>query len=155
MAKKFKYDWSEFTLKAAYNASPAKLFKLWTKENELCKWFLVSAKMELRKGGEYEWEWMMGAREKGKVLAVKKNSLFRFTFAGGICEVKFRRAGKGCLVILRQYDIPIDEKHKVGTHLSCSIGWTFFLTNLKSYIETGVDLREYDQKHLKEGTVFY
>lgn len=155
MAKQFKYDWSEFTLKAAYYISPAKLFKLWTNEKELCKWFLVEAKVDLKKGGEYTWQWMLGAKEKGKVLAVRKNTLFRFTFAGGICEVKFRKDRKGCLLILRQYNIPTDEKRKAGTHLSCSIGWTFFLTNLKSYIETGIDLREYDPKHLKEGTVFY
>ena len=98
---------------------------------------------------------ILDAMERGKVLAVRKNSLFSFTFAGGKCDVKFRKSGKDCIVSLRQYGIPTDEKLKVGTHMSCQIGWTFFFANLKSVLESGTDLREFNPKYLKEGTVFY
>lgn len=155
MPKKFKYNWKEFTLQAAFKGTPEKLFKMWTDEKQICKWFLTDAQIELKKGGKYYFKWVIGASENGKVLDVRKNSLFRFTFAGCICEVKFRKSGKDCLVSLRQYRIPTDERNKVGTHMSCQIGWTFFFTNLKSVLETGKDLREFDPKHLKEGTVFY
>ncbi len=155
MAKKFKYNWKEFTLQAAFKGTPEKLFKMWTEPKLLCKWFLTGAKVELKAGGEYAFMWVMDAMERGKVLAVRKNSLFSFTFAGGKCDVKFRKSGKDCIVTLRQYGIPTDEKHKVGTHMSCQIGWTFFLANLKSVLESGTDLREFNPKHLKEGTVFY
>ncbi len=155
MAKKFKYDWSEFTLKAAVKASPSKVFKLWADEKEICKWFLSGAKIDLRKGGEYEWTWLPGFTDKGKFLNVRKNSNIRFTFAGSICDVSFKKDKRGCLIVLRQYKIPTDERNKVGTYLSCSLGWSFFLANLKSVIEHKADLRERDPKHLKEGTVFY
>ena len=155
MAKKFKYNWKEFTLRAAYKGTPEKLFKMWTDPKKLNKWFLTDADIELKKGGKYMFKWAIGAVENGKVLEVRRNSLFRFTFAGCKVEVKFSKAGKECNVTLRQYDIPAGEEHKVGTHMSCQLGWTFFFTNLKSVLETGRDLREFDPKHLKEGTVFY
>lgn len=155
MPKKFKYNWKEFTLQAAFKGTPEKLYQMWTEPKLLCKWFLTGAKVELKKGGNYVFMWVMDAKDSGKVLAVRKNSLFRFTFAGGICEVKFRKSGKECIVNLRQYNIPTDERHKVGTYMSCQIGWTFFFANLKSVLETGKDLREFNPKHLKAGTVFY
>lgn len=155
MAKKFKYNWKEFTLRAAYKGTTEKLFKMWTDPKKLNKWFLTDADIELKKGDKYMFKWAIGAVENGKVLEVRRNSLFRFTFAGCKVEVKFSKAGKECIVTLRQYDIPAGEEHKVGTHMSCQLGWTFFFTNLKSVLETGRDLREFDPKHLKEGTVFY
>ncbi len=155
MQKKFKYNWKEFTLQAAFKGSPEKLYKMWTEPKLLCKWFLTGAKVELKKGGEYVFMWVMDSKESGKVLAVQKNSLFRFTFVGCKCEVKFKKRGKECIVNLRQYNIPTDERYKVGTHMSCQIGWTFFFANLKSVLETGKDLREFNEKHLREGTVFY
>ena len=155
MAKKFKYNWKEFTIQAAFKGTPEKLFKMWTEPKLLCKWFLVGAKVELKTGGDYTFMWVMDAMERGKVIAVRKYSFFSFTFAGGKCDVKFRKSGKDCLVVLRQYGIPVDERHKVGTHMSCQIGWTFFFANLKSVLESGTDLREFNPKHLKEGTVFY
>ncbi|HMQ80233.1 MAG TPA: SRPBCC domain-containing protein [Ignavibacteria bacterium] len=155
MSEKFKYNWKEFTLQAAFKGSPEKLFKMWTEPKLLCKWFLTGAKVDLKARGDYSFMWVMDVMERGKVLAVRKNSFFSFTFAGGKCDVKFRKSGKDCIVSLRQYGIPTDERHKVGTHMSCQIGWTFFLANLKSVLETGKDLREFNPKYLKEGTVFY
>ena len=155
MPKKFKYNWKEFTLQAAFKGTPEKLFKMWTEPKLLCKWFLTGAKVELKKGGEYVFMWVMDSKEKGKVLEVRKNSLFRFTFAGCKCEVKFRKQGKECIVNLRQYDIPTSERFKVGTHMSCQLGIYFFFANFKYVFATGTNLRELKTKNLKEGTVFY
>lgn len=155
MPKKFKYDWSEFTLKAAVKGSPAKIYKYWTDEKLICKWFLKQAHIEPKGGGDYEIAWVAGGTERGKVLAVRKDSLFKFTFAGSVCEVKFKKDKRGCLIVLRQFKIPTDEMNRVGTHLSCSLGWSFYLANLKSVLEGGLDLRERDPKQIKEGTVFF
>lgn len=154
MPKK-KYNWSEFTLRAAYKVSREQLYKLWTDEKQICKWFLIKAKYDLRKNGKYEWTWLGNFTEGGKVLDVRNNSYLKITFAGCKLDVQFKKDGKGSLLILRQYNIPTTEKFKVGTHLNCIQGWVFFLTNLKSVIESGKDLRERNPKHLKNGTVFY
>jgi hypothetical protein len=30
--------------------------------------------------------------------------------------------------------------------MGCAMGWTFFLANLKAYLENGIDLRGHDPK---------
>lgn len=155
MPKKFTYNWKEFTIQAPFKGTPEKLFNMWTDDRKICKWFLTDAKIELKKGGKYYFKWVEGSSENGKVLSVRKNSLFSFTFAGCICEVKFKKSGNHCIVVLRQYRIPIDERSRIRLHMGCQMGWTFFFTNLKSVLETGKDLREFDLKRIKEGTVFY
>ncbi|HEX4852001.1 MAG TPA: SRPBCC domain-containing protein, partial [Puia sp.] len=45
------------------------------------------------------------------------------------------------LVILEQDHIPTDEESKAYFHIGCTKGWVFYLTNLKSILEGGIDLR--------------
>jgi len=45
------------------------------------------------------------------------------------------------VVELWQENIPGDEDSKVNLHMGCTKGWTFYLTNLKSILEGGIDLR--------------
>lgn len=150
-----KYDWSQFTMKAAIKASPEKVFKAWTDEKILCKWFLIKAKMELRRGGNFMWEWFGNVQEKGIILEVKKPNRLSMTFAGCVLDINIKKDKRGTFMTLHQHHIPLDDKNKAGTHLSCFGGWTFFITNLKSYLENGIDLREKDVKYIKKGTVFY
>ncbi len=41
-----------------------------------------------------------------------------------------------------QFEIPIDEDSKLEVHCGCSNGWTFWLTNLKAFVEHGILLNE-------------
>ena len=50
------------------------------------------------------------------------------------------------IVELTQENIPLDESSKVKYHLGCMEGWTFFLANLKSILEGGIDLRNKNVK---------
>jgi len=45
-------------------------------------------------------------------------------------------------VDLAQYDIPTDDATKFKIHCGCSNGWTFWLANLKAYLEHGILLHE-------------
>jgi len=45
------------------------------------------------------------------------------------------------MVELTQSDIPLDEDSIHNLYVGCSRGWTFYLTNLKSILEGGIDLR--------------
>ena len=40
----------------------------------------------------------------------------------------------------------VSPKDKWDMHKGCETGWTFFLTNLKSYLEHGIDLRSHDRR---------
>lgn len=152
MPKK-KFDWSQFTQRVAVAAPVEQVFKMWTDPDHLRNWFVTDAKIELRKGGNYEWKWVAGVKEKGKVLDVRKPSKLSFTFAGSVCDVTVKKDKRGSLVILHQHKIPKTEKGKSEIHLNCSCGWTFYLTNLKTYLEYGIDLRETNAKYLKKGII--
>ncbi len=45
------------------------------------------------------------------------------------------------IVELVQYEIPVDEQGQVYCHNGCTKGRLFYLTNLKSILEDGVDFR--------------
>ncbi|MGB7068667.1 MAG: hypothetical protein WBD22_04175 [Pyrinomonadaceae bacterium] len=42
---------------------------------------------------------------------------------------------------LRQLMTQETEEEKVYCFIECGLGWTFYLTNLKSFLEGGIDLR--------------
>jgi uncharacterized protein YndB with AHSA1/START domain len=149
-----KFDWSQFTLKVPIAAPAEKVFRLWTDKEQIKNWFLSDASMNLKKGGDYEWTWFLGDKQKGKILNYKKSSKFTFTFAEGKCDLTVKKDKRGSMVILHQYDIPNTESGR-KIHISCSSGWTFYLTNLKTYLEYGIDLREKDPKYITMGTVLY
>jgi uncharacterized protein YndB with AHSA1/START domain len=151
--QKKKFDWSQFTQSVAVAAPVEKVFKMWTDPVQLRSWFLADAKIDLKKGGNFEWKWHAGVKEKGKVLSFKKPSKLSFTFAGSVCDVTFKKDKRGSLVTLRQHNIPVTEKGKFDVYLNCSCGWTFYLTNLKTYLEYGIDLRETKPLKLKNGTI--
>jgi len=152
MPKK-KFDWTQFTQRVAVAAPVEKVFQMWTDPVQLRSWFLADGKIDLKKGGEYEWKWFAGVKEKGKVLSVKKPSKLSFTFAGSVCDITFKKDKRGAMIILHQHDIPETEKGKYDVFLNCSCGWTFYLTNLKTYLEYGIDLRETNPLKLKNSTV--
>ncbi|MGA2667350.1 MAG: SRPBCC domain-containing protein [Ignavibacteria bacterium] len=150
-----KYDWSQFTQRVAVAAPAEKVFRMWTDPKLMSKWLVSDAKMHLKKDGSYEWTWLGGYKDSGQILNIRKPTKLIFTFAGSICEVEIKKDKRGSLVNLRQYNIPITEEHKSATHLGCSNGWTFYLTNLKTFLEYGIDLRETDLKSIQEGTVLH
>ena len=45
-----------------------------------------------------------------------------------------------------QSEIPIDDNSKENIRLGCAFGWTFYLLNLKSVLEGGLDLRNKDSE---------
>ena len=47
-------------------------------------------------------------------------------------------------VVLTQYEIPTDEAAKKNFFYGCSLGWSFWLVNLKAYLEHGIVLDEKD-----------
>jgi hypothetical protein len=50
------------------------------------------------------------------------------------------------IVELLQENIPTDEQGMHSWHLGCKTGSTFYLANLKSVLEGGIDLRNKSEK---------
>ena len=153
------HDWSKFHLRIPIKAHPRKIFDALTTPAGLESWFLKNAifksadgkvrdKMErIAVGDSYEWYWHGWSdevAEKGIILKfVNEESLqFKFGNAGNVtCTLK-EEEGE-ILLILEQTEIPTDENvpHDRIIYIGCSKGWLFYLTNLKSTLEGGLDLR--------------
>ena len=148
-AKKTKpFDWTSFYLKIAINASPEKVFRAWTDAKELSSWFTVKTEFEAKKNGRIHFEWLGGDKMDAKVISITKNRQVIIPFGGKGEKVKVvvKKDGKGAVCELYQYDMKTSEKDKTAMHMGCKQGWTFFLTNLKSYLEHGIDLRSHNPK---------
>ncbi len=147
MPTKAKHDWTQFLLKVNINAVPSRVFRAWTVSKELNKWFTCGGSIEPRKGGTFRQIFLDGTTYDSQVLAVRKGTLLRFSFGKDEkVEVKIKKAGKGAECWLKQYDMKTGPNDKWNMHMGCRIGWTFFLANLKAYLEHGIDLRSQDPK---------
>jgi hypothetical protein len=49
------------------------------------------------------------------------------------------------MVEVTQNNIPIEEDPKKNLYVGCGEGWLFYMTNLKSILEGGIDLRNKDE----------
>lgn len=140
------YDWTQFTQRVLIKAPPLRVFKAWTDPAEIVRWFTVKAELEPRKGGRLYFEWLAGDKFEGKIIRVRKPNLLVFPFGskGEEVEVKISKVKGGSLVELRQYGMKTSPNDKVSMHLGCQTGWTFFLANLKAWLEHKIDLRGHD-----------
>lgn len=151
------YDWSRFVKRIPIKASHNSIYDAWTTGAGLERWFLrkgeykssagqiLETHQQVSKGDSYEWYWHGygdEAVERGKILEANGTDLFRFVFGvEGLVTVNILTENGETLVELFQENIPTDEASKVKYHLGCSIAWTYYLTNLKSILEGGIDLR--------------
>lgn len=153
------FNWQSFTKRITIKASMAELYNAWTVPQEIEKWFLSKALFHSNEGdavandqnvskhNSYQWSWYgYDVVEKGKVLEANGKDSFQFTFAGN-CPVRVTlvQEGDSVIVTLTQSDIPIDDESKRSIRLGCDSGWSFFMLNLKSVYEGGLDLRNKDE----------
>ncbi len=149
-----KYDWSRFSKRININANTQTIFDAWTKQEDLEKWFLCKAEFHttnnslrakndtIQTGDIYEWMWHgSDFVANGKVLATNGKDRLQFTFFDCPVTVTIQEEAGENVVELCQENIPIDEESIVNLHLGCSRGWTFYLANIKSILEGGIDLR--------------
>jgi len=148
------YDWSKFIKKISINASPEILYQAWTTQENIEKWFLAKAEFktpdgtlrkqnqQIQEGDTFEWMWHgSDVVERGKMLAVNKKDKIRFTFYDCFVDVIIKTDAGENIVELTQSEIPLTPESRVNQHLGCMRGWTFYMTNLKSILEGGIDLR--------------
>ncbi len=160
------YNWTVFKRKAYIKASMKEIFDAWTKPYDITTWFIKDAKYtdsngNLRAndetvgtGDKYEWEWHQDLTSSGDVLEVIPNKLFKFTFGNKekgsdekvIVSIEFKEENNEIEYILTQENMGGSDLEMAKYHLSCNMGWSFFMTNMKAVYENGIDLREHDPK---------
>jgi len=111
------------------------------------------ADAQCRAGDRYRWEWYYDGGICGEqcITACRPPSKLSFGFGDRMTvEVTIRKRGPVCEVSLRQHGIPTSARGKTDLHLGCRVAWAFFLTNLKSVAEGGLDLRETDRARSRQ-----
>ena len=152
-----EYNWSRFKIRVPINSSLIDIYEMWTTQDGLEKWFLRRAEFTKKDGSRrdrlsriqisdtYEWRWHGYGDEgfeKGTIIEANGKDFLKFIFGkAGIVSVYLKTEEGISIVELIQEEIPTDEKSKVNYHLGCTTGWNFYLVNLKSILEGGIDLR--------------
>ncbi len=148
-------DWSTFTRRITVNGPVSDVYEAWAVPSQIERWFLRSAEYvafdgkararndEVETGDSYLWRWhgyLDDVSESGRVVEANGNDRFVFTFTSDCnVAVDIREEGGETVVELTQSNIPEDKDR--GIFIDCGYGWAFYLGNLKSVLEGGVDLR--------------
>ena len=148
-------NWNQFRRKIYIDASIDRIYQCWATAKELETWFLRSAtflrtngdprtKEELAQANDgYIWTWHnWESQGKGRVTLANGKDNFQFTFDDSKVTIELDRGRDMTLVTLTQEEIAEDEQSKMMVYFGCSNGWTFWLANLKAYLEHGVLLHD-------------
>ena len=151
------HEWNKFVLRIPVSADKQTLFKAWASPGGLESWFLRKADFTKKDGGPvdtqdlvstgdtYYWlwhGWPDDVRENGTVLDTNGRDQFKFSFGkAGNVTVTIKEESGDNIVELVQDEIPTDDASIVYYHLGCMKGWLFYMVNLKSILEGGIDLR--------------
>lgn len=152
-------DWTQFTKSTVIKADLQALYKAWTVPNELEKWFLkktaykrdgevLSKDKSIQAGDTYTWWWYLyDGQEDNEVVGVNGTDEIKFKFAGDcLVTVKLEQKEEKVIVTLTQSNIPTDDQSMKDIRMGCAGGWAFYLVNLKSFYEHGIDLRNKDER---------
>lgn len=137
----------------------AAIARAWTSAEEIQMWFLARAENrdalgavidEAKEGGSFRWEWIDQTEDRGTYRLVTDNAIeFGWYEDTGLVRVDWEQDGGEVKVQLRQEMFEGSAEERAKIQHDCVGGWTFFLANLKCWIENGIDLREVNPAHKK------
>jgi uncharacterized protein YndB with AHSA1/START domain len=150
-------DLSSFVKRIPIHVPTQAIYDAWSTQEGLESWFLRDAiftdssghvrapQEKIQQDDSYEWRWHGypdSTNEKNRVLAANGTNYIQFNFAGPcIVTVSIKQESGETVCELIQSNFPDDEEAKLFLHFDCGTGWTFYLANLKSILEGGIDLR--------------
>jgi hypothetical protein len=164
-------NWSQFKLRVNIRVPLDKVYPAWATPAGLESWFLRKAVITgdaglrpgdasdgpgvllrpgnnlIQKGDRYEWYWHGypdSVAEKGTITAANGANHFAFTFSMGCpVSISLYRECDETIVELVESGLSTDEETLMKHYVGDSKGWIFYLTNLKSILEGGLDLRNH------------
>jgi len=156
------YNWKQFTKRITIDAEAQEIFNAWSSQQGLERWFLRLAEFKnaegsvrgkdeaVQKGDTYKWLWFGypdDIAEEKQILATNGTDELEFSFSGGcIVRVTVKRENGETICELQQTMPMEDEAEQRYFFIECGKGWTFYMTNLKSILEGGIDLRNKNEE---------
>jgi len=150
------YDWSQFHVRMYYLAPLAKVFPRFSTAEGLESFFIRKAvhaapdgaergsREQVQGGDSYHWTYVHDFAHGGEFLEVEPDRLVRFTFGTMEVAVHFRDVGEATEVDLHQTNCATVDPDRAWQHVNCRSCWIYFLTNLRSVLAGGGDLRDHD-----------
>jgi len=132
-----------------YAVPPRRVFAALAEPRGLTRWFLETAEIDLKAGGGFRFTWRGGHTMKGKVRSVRPSKHLELQwvdrFPGEkvyktVARFDLRKKGKGTLLTLTHRGFKSGKKW-VALYGAIESGWAHYLTNLRSVLEHGIDLR--------------
>jgi len=169
------YKWTEFVQKEFINAPREAVFDKWVTSENIVGWFIAAAVYnydgdkirkpdeKIKAGDEYTWIFFQGITVKGRIIDITENEYLSFTFGKKEPDSEedvivdlhfFSESADRTRIELHQKNISDSEYGQVNYNLSCMVGWSYFLMNLRSVIEGGNDLREKDKSLALESQAY-
>ncbi|MEQ8583620.1 MAG: SRPBCC domain-containing protein [Marinoscillum sp.] len=156
--------WSTFRRKIYINAPSGKIYWHWATSKGMETWFLRSceytdhrevkrAREEHTQAGDtYLWYWHNWPDgESGIINEANGRTHLAFSFSGAQVTIDLEESKGTTLVTLTQHHIPTDDRSKMNVYYGCGTGWTFWLANLKAYLEHGVLLHHTEPDMMGRG----
>jgi uncharacterized protein YndB with AHSA1/START domain len=151
------YNWKQFTKRVPIKASAKAIYDAWTTQQGLESWFLRLAQFTktantprprnspIEKGDRFKWLWFGHDDtevEEREILLANGWDQLQFSFSGGCIVTVTVKQQDGEAICELVQDMPMDdETGQQYFFIECGKGWGFYLTNLKSVLEGGLDLR--------------
>jgi len=153
----FSQGWSSFTRRIFINKDVHTVYSAWSKSAELEKWFFKSAEYcedekaidktaYVQRGHTCKWQWHGWPHiHTGTILEAKLNEILKFDFnpGGNVCIHFIPISEQRMELVLEQTDIPHGKEDDIKHfYYGCSLGWSFWMLNLKAFLEHGIVLNE-------------
>lgn len=159
------YNWKQFTKRIPIKASAKAVYTAWTTQQGLESWFLRLAQFiktdgtirprnsSIEAGDKYKWLWFGyddTTVEEKEIKTVNGWDQLIFIFSGGCIVTVNIKVQEGETICELVQDMPMENvEERQHFYIECGNGWGFYLANLKSILEGGLDLRNKNQ-NLKE-----
>ena len=150
------YDWSQFHVHMYYLSPLSEVFRRFSTASGLESFFIYKAVHsgqdgavrapdgEVRSGDKYHWTYVHDFSHGGHFERIDKNQCVSFTFGEMNVAVSFRSVNGATEVDLHQTNCATADPERAWQHVNCRSCWIYFLTNLRSVLADGPDVRDYD-----------
>lgn len=123
-------------------APPERIFRALTEKEELERWFMKTAVVDLHPGGAIRFEWGSSVFNFGKILVLEPPHRFSYTWEAispGPTTVTFELTAENDGTLLHLIQSGIGEGEDWDHYYNVSNnGWNVHLKNLIAWLETGI-----------------